>query len=80
YLAPFNALEEVGRGETIELLTPYGTFTYEVTRNFVIPEEGSGVVLDQTKKPTLVLTTCHPKYASYERLIVEASLVAGPTV
>lgn len=80
YLAPFNALEEVVRGETIQLLTPYGTFTYEVTRNFVIPEKGSGVVLEQTKKPTLVLTTCHPKYASYERLIVEASLVDGPIV
>ena len=42
---------------------------------FVIPEEGSGRVLDQTKQPTLVLTTCHPKYFSSERLIVTADRV-----
>ena len=30
------------------------------------------------KRPTLVLTTCHPKYSSRERLIVTATLVRGP--
>jgi sortase (surface protein transpeptidase) len=42
---------------------------------FVIPSEGSGVVLGQTARPSLVLTTCHPKYASYQRLIVTADRV-----
>ena len=79
YLAPFNDLGELLSGDTIELLTPYGTFAYEVTRNYVIPAEGSGVVLEQTTKPTLVLTTCNPKFASYQRLIVEAELVDAPT-
>jgi sortase A len=78
YLAPFFALDEVAVGARIDLLTEYGTFTYEVTRNYVIPEEGSGVVLEQTADPTLVLTTCNPKYASYQRLIVEAELVDAP--
>jgi hypothetical protein len=29
-------------------------------------------VLDQTKNPTLVLTTCNPRYSAAERLIVIA--------
>jgi sortase A len=78
YLHPFFDLNKVQAGDTIRLLTRYGTFTYEVTKNSVIPEEGSGVVLTQTEKPTLVLTTCNPKYASYQRLIVEAKLVGAP--
>jgi LPXTG-site transpeptidase (sortase) family protein len=78
YLHPFFDLDEVGPTDTIRLLTPYGTFTYRVTRVFVIPEEGSGVVLDQTTNPTLVLTTCNPKYASSQRLIVEAERIARP--
>lgn len=75
YLHPFLNLDRVRAGATIELITKHGTFTYEVDRNFVLPEAGSGVVLEQTARPTLVLTTCHPKYSSRERLIVTASLV-----
>ena len=42
---------------------------------YVIPEAGSGVVLTQTPTPTLVLTTCNPRYSSRERLIVTADRV-----
>jgi sortase A len=79
YLAPFFDLDQVQPGDRISLLTRYGRFDYEVTKNFVLPEETAGVVLEQTEKPTLVLTTCHPKYASYERLLVEADLVNAPS-
>lgn len=78
YLAPFNRLDELQPGDRIQILTRFGEFTYEVTKVSVIPEEGSGVVLEQTERPTLVLTTCNPEFASYERLIVEADLVAVP--
>jgi sortase A len=77
YLAPFFDLEDVIAGDRISLLTEYGTFDYEVTRNYVIPSTGSGVVLRQTDQPTLVLTTCNPKYSSSERLIVEARQVGA---
>ncbi len=79
YLAPFFNLDDVAVGDTIDLLTEFGTYTYEVTDNFVVPEEGSGVVLEQTVRPTLVLTTCNPKYGSSQRLIVEARLVSAPS-
>jgi LPXTG-site transpeptidase (sortase) family protein len=62
-------------GDPITLRTEYGTFAYRVTEVFVIPSDGSGVVLSQTVEPTLVLTTCHPKYSSYQRLIVTAEQV-----
>jgi sortase A len=75
YLHPFLNLDRVRPGDRIRLITKHGTFAYEVDRNFVLPEAGSGVVLEQTEKPTLVLTTCNPKYSSRERLIVTATLV-----
>jgi len=78
YLHPFLNLDRVRAGDTIELVTKHGTYSYEVDRNFVVPEAGSGVVLGETVRPSLVLTTCHPKYSSRERLIVTATLVDGP--
>jgi sortase A len=78
YLHPFLNLDQVRAGDTIELVTKHGTYSYEVDRNFVLPEAGSGVVLETTVRPSLVLTTCHPKYSSRERLIVTATLVEGP--
>lgn len=73
YLHPFFDLDRVRTGDTITLRTEYGTFAYRVDRDpFVVAEAGSGAVLHQTERPTLVLTTCNPKYQSYERLIVTA--------
>jgi sortase A len=79
YLHPFLNLDRVRPGDRIRLITKHGTFTYEVDRNFVLPEAGSGVVLEQTEAPTLVLTTCNPKYSSQQRLIVTAKLVEAPS-
>ncbi len=75
YLHPFFKLNELRPGDQVILRTEYGTFRYRIDRVFVIPEQGSGRVLAQTEEPTLVLTTCNPVYASYERLIVTASRV-----
>jgi sortase A len=75
YLHPFYNLNELQKGDPITLRTVYGTFNYRVTNVFVVPEAGSGVVLDQTQRPTLVLTTCNPRYSSYQRLIVTADRV-----
>jgi len=76
YLHPFFNLGDIRAGDEITLRTEYGTFTYRVDRDpFVVTEAGSGAVLHQTEKPTLVLTTCNPLYQSYERLIVTANRV-----
>jgi sortase A len=72
YQAPFFDLEDLQPGDSITLRTREGTFRYEVDRVFVVPSAGSGRVLVQTPRPSLVLTTCNPKYSSAERLIVTA--------
>ncbi|HZD78828.1 MAG TPA: sortase [Actinomycetota bacterium] len=71
YLHPFFHLDQVRPGDRIILQTRYGTYDYEVTRVFVtLPDDGS--VLEQTRRPTLVLTTCEPRYSASHRLIVDA--------
>ena len=73
YLHPFFDLDKVAVDDRITLRTEFGTFDYVVDRVFVVPESGSGRVLAQTTRPSLVLTTCNPRYASYQRLIVTAN-------
>jgi sortase A len=75
YLHPFGNLDEMKVGDQITLRTEYGTFRYVVNDVFVVPTEGSGKVLTQTDRPTLVLTTCHPEYSATQRLIVTADRV-----
>jgi sortase A len=75
YLHPFGNLDELKEGDEITLRTEFGTFRYVVNDVFVVATEGSGKVLTQTDQPTLVLTTCHPKYSATERLIVTADRV-----
>jgi len=72
YQAPFFDLDDLTPGDEITLRTRYGTYRYEVDRVFEVPSAGSGRVLVQTPRPSLVLTTCNPKYSSAERLIVTA--------
>ena len=78
YLHPFFHLNDVHNGDKIMLRTKAGTYTYSVTAVKVYPTAGSGVVLEQTQKPTLVLTTCNPIYSDSQRLVVFADRVSGP--
>ena len=73
YLAPFWDLQDMRVGDPITLRTRFGVFHYDVDRApFVLPASTAGVVLDQTKQPTLVLTTCNPRFGASQRLIVTA--------
>jgi sortase A len=77
YGAPFWDLSEVRRGDDIRLVTELGTFGYEVTRvREVLPTAGQ--VLRPTRQPSLVLTTCAPRFSAARRLIVTASRVGDP--
>lgn len=79
YGAPFWSLNELREGDRIVLATEYGYFNYRVTRSVITPPSGilpSGTsVLAQTQRPTLVLTTCNPRFSASERLIVFADRV-----
>ena len=74
YLAPFWSLNELRPGDRIVLATEYGIFNYRVTGTRIIdPSDGS--VLAPTRRPTLVLTTCNPRFSAATRLIVFADRV-----
>ncbi len=74
YGAPFWSLDELRPGDRIVLATEYGIFDYRVTGSRIIdPSDGS--VLEPTARPTLVLTTCNPRFSAAERLVVFADRV-----
>ena len=77
YGAPFWSLDEVKEGDRIELETEYGIFNYRVTATRIInPSNGS--VLSPTERPSLVLTTCNPRFSAAQRLVVFADRVNAP--
>lgn len=74
YGSPFWSLNELRPGDRIVLATEYGIFEYRVTGSRIIsPSDGS--VLESTPEPTLVLTTCNPRFSAAERLVVFADRV-----
>jgi sortase A len=76
YGQPFWDLNEVGRGDVVTLITEFGTYAYRVTRSKEILPDQVGV-LDPTMEPTLVLTTCTPRFSAARRLIVFGSRIPG---
>ncbi|MGZ5352940.1 MAG: sortase [Actinomycetota bacterium] len=74
YGAPFWSIDELEVGDRITLATEYGIFNYRVSGSRII-EPSDGSVLAPTRRPTLVLTTCHPRFSAAERLIVFAERV-----
>jgi len=79
YGAPFWSLNELRPGDRIVLATEYGIFDYRIARTVVTPPSGilpSGLwVLRQTRDPSLVLTTCNPRFSASTRLVVIAERV-----
>ena len=76
YLHPFYNLNELVPGDPITIVTLQGIFLYHVTGSLAVsPTDVS--VIDQTRTPTLTLTTCNPRYSASQRLVVHASLVAS---
>ena len=77
YGEPFGDLNELQPGDLITTITPPGTFTYSVTGTVIVrPDEYGSVIptVDPTKA-TLALVTCHPRWSSTERMVVNAALV-----
>jgi sortase A len=71
YLHPFWSLDKLRSGDLIRLRTEFGRFDYHVTEvRTVSPNDLS--VLRQTVQPSLVLTTCNPRFSATQRLVVIA--------
>jgi sortase A len=74
YGAPFWDLDKVRPGDEIRLITEQGAFDYVVTESRDVPPTADSV-LRATDEPSLVLTTCTPKFSAAMRLIVFAERV-----
>ena len=74
YGAPFWDLDRLRKGDQIQLETEHGTFEYRVTETRIVVPTAVQVA-DQTERPTLVLTTCNPRFSAAQRLVVFADRV-----
>ena len=74
YGAPFRRLDQLGRGDRIELRMPYGTFVYSVERRRIVLPTAVWVTRS-TSFDRLILSACHPLYSAARRIVVFARLV-----
>jgi sortase A len=77
YLAPFNQIDKLKRGDAIVLDMPYGKFTYAVDRTRIVVPTDLAVVNRVPGPEQLVLSACHPLYSASHRIIVFARLRAA---
>jgi sortase A len=76
YLAPFRHLDQLARGDEVELKMPYGRFVYSIERSMVVsPTNATG--LRGVRHDRLVLTTCTPPFSASKRLVVVARFRSG---
>ncbi len=73
YGAPFHDIDDLRRGDRIELAMPYGRFTYRVERTRIVPPTATEVT-DRVSYDRLVLSACHPLYSAAQRIVVFARL------
>ncbi len=72
YDAPFRKLDDLEPGDEVTLKMSYGLFTYEVTRERIVPADFKDAFLGRAEE--LVLSACHPLYSASERILVYATL------
>ncbi len=80
---PFNRLDELEPGDTLELETPLAVYTYKAVDGFsghgnpwvVLPTQ-TDVVAQTAGKRMLTLTTCHPKGSAKRRLVMRFELTS----
>jgi sortase A len=73
YGAPFRRIDDLERGDQIELKMPYGRFTYRVEQTRIVPPTATWVTR-RVAYDRLVLTACHPLYSAAQRIVVFARL------
>ncbi len=79
---PFAYLDQVDVGDDVFVETGTAWYTYEVIKEYIVEPTQVGVILPVPNEPGAVprrrlmtLTTCNPRWDSYERLIFHAKLV-----
>ena len=73
YGKPFNNLDRLKVGDTIELTTPVGGCVYQVAKAPYPVDPNDMTVLDATGDRSVTLTTCNPKGSAAQRLIIKGT-------
>ena len=76
YLAPFNKLDELRKGDVVRLEMPYAVVTYRVERTRIVLPTALWVT-KAVGYNRLVMTACHPKYSAAKRIAVFARQVSA---
>jgi sortase A len=79
---PFAYLDQLDKGDAVVVESATTWYTYEVFKAYIVAPTQVGVILPVPNEPDAVprrrlmtLTTCNPRWDSYERLIFHAELV-----
>jgi len=76
YLAPFNKLDKLRKGDGVVIEMPYATVRYRVERTRIVKPTAVWVTR-AVGYDRLVMTACHPKYSAAERIVVFAREVSA---
>lgn len=69
----FNRLDELKKGDLLEVKSGKHTYTYKVTESVVVKPEDTWI-LDDTANATITLVTCTPVRIATHRLVVRGNL------
>jgi sortase A len=69
YGAPFREIDQLKRGQVINIDMPDGHFVYRVQSTSVVDDQDLSV-LDRVPYRRLILSACHPLYSAAQRIIV----------
>ncbi len=70
----FRRIDDLERGNLVELRLPHGTFRYRVFKHEIVESDDWSIIRDRGFD-TLVLSACHPLYSAEQRWVVYARLV-----
>jgi sortase A len=76
YLAPFNKLDKLRKGDEVRLEMPYAIVTYRVEQTRIVKPTALWVT-KRVGYNRLVMTACHPKYSAAKRIAVFARQVSA---
>jgi sortase A len=74
YGAPFRTVDDLKRGDELQMEMPYGRFFYRVDKVQIVNPDATWIT-DKRKREMLVLSACHPLYSAAKRIVVFSTLV-----
>ncbi|HEY3830114.1 MAG TPA: class E sortase [Solirubrobacteraceae bacterium] len=80
WLAPFRRINELRRGDHIQLDMPYAHFLYTVTGQRVVEPSDVRAATTQVGYSRLVLSACTPLFSAAKRILIYARLASAVPV